>query len=62
VATGTEPIGQGGFTRYGSQDWDETQDQLIAGQQTALGVSIQSISQAQLENAESPDEGEQTEA
>ena len=48
MRAGTEPVGQGGFTRYGSQDWDETQDQLIAGQQTALGLSIQGISQAQL--------------
>ncbi|OJV68451.1 MAG: hypothetical protein BGO35_03275 [Burkholderiales bacterium 64-34] len=48
MRAGTEPIGQGGFTRYGQQDWDEAQDQLIAGQQTALGVSIQGISQAQL--------------
>lgn len=48
MRAGSEPVGQGGFTRYGSQDWDETQDQLIAGQQTALGVSIQGISQAQL--------------
>ena len=45
MRAGTEPVGQGGFTRYGSQDWDETQDQLIAGQQTALGLSIQGISQ-----------------
>ena len=49
MRAGSEPVGQGGFTRYGQQDWDETQDQLIAGQQTALGVSIQGISQAQLE-------------
>ena len=48
MRAGTEPVGQGGFTRYGQPDWDETQDQLIAGQQTALGVSIQGISQAQL--------------
>ena len=48
MRAGTEPIGQGGFTRYGQQDWDDTQDQLIAGQQTALGLSIQGISQAQL--------------
>ncbi|MBV7429812.1 MULTISPECIES: transglutaminase-like domain-containing protein [unclassified Acidovorax] len=49
MRAGSEPVGQGGFTRYGSQDWDETQDQLIAGQQTALGVSIQGISQTQLQ-------------
>jgi len=49
MGAGSEPVGQGGFTRYGSQEWDETQDQLIAGQQTALGLSIQGISQAQLQ-------------
>ena len=48
MGAGSEPIGLGGFTRYGQQDWDDTQDQLIAGQQTALGLSIQGISQAQL--------------
>ena len=48
MRAGSEPIGLGGFTRYGQQDWDDTQDQLIAGQQTALGLSIQGISQAQL--------------
>ncbi|WP_353362196.1 transglutaminase domain-containing protein [Acidovorax sp. FG27] len=51
MSAGREPVGAGAFTRYGSQgqDWDETQDQLIAGQQTALGVSIQGISLAQME-------------
>jgi hypothetical protein len=49
MGAGSEPIGQGGFTRYGSQEWDETQDQLIAGQQTALGLSIQGVSQVQME-------------
>lgn len=46
---GDEPIGAGSYTKYGSQEWDTTTDQLIAGQQTALGLSIQGISQAQLE-------------
>jgi len=49
MGAGSEPVGQGGFTRYGSQEWDETQDPLIAGQQTAIGLSIQGISQAQLQ-------------
>ena len=49
MRAGSEPIGLGGFTRYGQQDWDETQDPLIAGQQTAIGLSIQGISQAQLQ-------------
>ena len=48
MGAGSEPVGLGGYTRYGTQDWDDTQDQLIAGQQTALGLSIQGISQQQL--------------
>ena len=47
--TGSEPVGVGGFTPFGQQSWDETQDQLIVGQQSALGLSIQGISQAQLD-------------
>ncbi|GAB4091046.1 hypothetical protein GCM10028785_37150 [Hydrogenophaga soli] len=47
---GTEVVGAGAFTKYGnSGDWDETTDPLIAGQQSALGLSIQGISQAQLQ-------------
>ena len=46
---GNEPVAVGGFTRYGTSQWDDTQDQLIVGQQTALGLSIQGISQAQLD-------------
>jgi hypothetical protein len=53
---GHEPTGAGAFTRYTgiangntSGDWDETTDMLTAGQQTALGVSIQGISKAQLD-------------
>lgn len=46
---GDEPVGAGSFTRYGTNQWDTTTDQLIAGQQTALGISIQGISQPQLE-------------
>jgi len=48
MSAGSEPVGVGGFTRYGTGQWDETQDQLIAGQQSALGISIQGISQAQI--------------
>ena len=46
---GNEPIGAGAFTRYGSQQWDESADQLIVGQQTAIGLSIQGVSQKQIE-------------
>lgn len=46
---GDEPVGVGSFTRYGGIQWDSTLDQLIAGQQTALGISIQGISAKQLE-------------
>ena len=49
MSVGSEPVGAGAFTKYGSQQWDETQDQLIVGQQSALGLSIQGISQKQLE-------------
>ena len=49
MRAGSEPVAVGGFTRYGSGQWDETQDQLIVGQQTALGLSIQGISQGQLD-------------
>lgn len=48
MRAGDEPIGAGAFTNYGTGAWDQTTDQLIAGQQTALGLSIQGISQAQL--------------
>ena len=48
MRAGSEPVGAGAFTKYGGGDWDETTDALIAGQQTALGLSIQGVSQAQL--------------
>ena len=48
MRAGSEPVGAGAFTKYGGGDWDETTDPLIAGQQTALGLSIQGVSQAQL--------------
>jgi len=52
VRAGDEPTGVGGFTRYGTSQWDQwdsSTDALIAGQQTALGISIQGISAAQLD-------------
>ncbi|WP_347486123.1 hypothetical protein ABFV80_001142 [Vandammella animalimorsus] len=50
MRAGAEPVGVGGFTRYGSSNqWDSSQDQLIAGQQTAIGLSIQGISQGQMQ-------------
>ncbi len=49
LRTGSEPIGAGAFTRYNDMSWDETTDQLIAGQQSALGVSIQGISAQQMQ-------------
>jgi hypothetical protein len=53
LGAGSEPVGAGGFTRYGSQQWDTSQDPLIVGQQTAIGVSIQGISQKQLDTLKS---------
>ncbi|WP_347486120.1 hypothetical protein ABFV80_001139 [Vandammella animalimorsus] len=51
MRAGAEPVGVGGFTRYGSSSgqWDTSRDQLIAGQQTAIGLSIQGISQGQMQ-------------
>jgi hypothetical protein len=56
LGAGTEVVGAGAFTKYaslgasgGGGEWDETTDPLIAGQQSALGLSIQGISQAQLQ-------------
>ena len=47
---GAEPIGAGAYTTYADpSQWDETSDQLIVGQQSALGLSIQGISAAQLQ-------------
>lgn len=48
LSAGSEPVGAGSFTKYGSGEWDTTTDQLIVGQQTALGISIQGISEKQL--------------
>ncbi|WP_377780101.1 transglutaminase domain-containing protein [Comamonas odontotermitis] len=53
LSAGSEPIGAGSFTKYGSGEWDTTTDQLIVGQQTALGISIQGISQQQLKTLQS---------
>ncbi len=49
LRTGSEPIGAGAFTRYNDMSWDETTDQLVAGQQSALGISIQGISAQQMQ-------------
>ena len=38
-----------GFTRYSTSHWNRTRKKLIAGQQTALGLSIQGISQEQMQ-------------
>ncbi|MBI1904646.1 MAG: transglutaminase domain-containing protein, partial [Rhodocyclales bacterium] len=52
---GAEPVGMGGYTRYaslglqGGADWDDSTDALVAGQQSAIGLSIQGISKTQLE-------------
>ena len=49
LRVGAEPIGAGAFTPYANPgQWDETSDPLIVGQQSALGLSIQGISAAQL--------------
>jgi hypothetical protein len=45
---GTELAGRGGFTQYDFSDWDLTNDDtLVAGQASALGLSIQGISPGQ---------------
>jgi len=47
---GTELTGMGSFTTYADlTQYDQTQDSLIAGQQSALGVSIQGVSHRQLQ-------------
>ena len=52
---GAEPVGRGGFTRYASLgvqgrfDWDDSTDLLVAGQHSAIGLSIQGVSRAQLQ-------------
>jgi len=48
LAAGSEPTGVGGFRAGGSSQWDSSTDPLIAGQQTAIGLSIQGISPAQI--------------
>jgi hypothetical protein len=46
---GTELVGEGGFTRlYNLGDWDLTQEQHVAGQASALGLSLQGISATQM--------------
>jgi hypothetical protein len=50
VALGTELAGRGGFTRHDLSGWDLTDaDTLIAGQTSALGLSIQGVGTAQLQ-------------
>lgn len=45
---GSELSGQGGFTQYDFSGWDLTSDDtLVAGQPSALGLSIQGISESQ---------------
>jgi hypothetical protein len=47
---GQELAGRGGFTTYNLADWDLTNDEtLIAGQASAIGLSIQGVSEAQLQ-------------
>lgn len=53
LSVGSEPVGAGSFTKYGSREWDSTTDQLIVGQQTALGISIQGISLQQIKTLQS---------
>ena len=57
MRTGSEPIGAGAFTRYNDGSWDETTDQLITGQKSALGVSIQGVSLKQMEELKRSIEG-----
>jgi hypothetical protein len=46
---GTALVGQGGFTRLSDlSDFDLTQEQQVAGQRSALGLSLQGVSAAQL--------------
>ena len=49
MKVGSEPVGVGAFTQYGTGQWDRTRDKLIAGQQTALGLSIQGVSSEQMQ-------------
>ena len=49
MGAGSEPVGAGSFTNYYTNQWDTTTDQLIAGQQSAMGISIQGISQKQID-------------
>ena len=51
LTAGSEPLGAGAFTNYFDlTTWDETTDLLVAGQQTALGLSVQGVSKTQLES------------
>ncbi|PTT79421.1 transglutaminase [Pelomonas sp. HMWF004] len=50
LTIGTDLVSSAGFTRFASAvDWDETQaESHVAGQATAIGLSLQGISAAQL--------------
>ncbi|MBI3147943.1 MAG: hypothetical protein HYZ17_05450 [Betaproteobacteria bacterium] len=49
LTAGSEPIGAGAFSNYFDlTTWDETTDLLVAGQQSALGLSVQGVSKTQL--------------
>jgi len=48
LAAGSEPVGAGAFQAAGSGTWDQSTDQLIAGQQSAIGLSIHGLSSAQI--------------
>lgn len=49
LTLGTELVGEGGFTYLPNLgDWDLTQEQHVAGQASALGISVQGITVSQL--------------
>jgi hypothetical protein len=51
---GQELAGRGGFTTYNLADWDLTNDEtLIAGQASAIGLSIQGVSATQVAQLQS---------
>ena len=50
LTAGSEPLGAGAFTNaFDLTTWDETTDLLVAGQQSALGLSVQGVSKTQLD-------------
>jgi hypothetical protein len=46
---GTELSASGAFTTYDLSGWDETTDQLVVGQATALGLNIEGIDRRQVD-------------